>query len=588
MILAGITIYSIASAHTENRSYSIPYASIDLTVGDDGNLHVKETIHYHFKGTFNGVYRDIPIKNNENLENIHVNVSGAYDKYEVSDINNEKRIKVFLYSDPAMTTPISNKDVDIYYEYTFLHVVKFYSDVAELQYKLWGEEWSVPVGQVNAVVHVKSSDGVKYWLNPHYLTENTSWKGSNFTVTSTAISKNNWFEVRMVIPKEQFTSYSRGQIISGNGLNNIETIQQNYTSWMNFQEILYLILPVLMILSIIYPFSIIYRSRKGIGKFKEYSGEIPEKESPAVVNAIYGSKNVGDPDLNGFMATIMDLIKRRYITIDHYPQNEDDELVLKINPRRTPEHLKSFEKGVLNFLKEFEKDQTIHINNMGECLEKGHFQKRYLDWRKSVIKKLNHTTLEDIFIENKSMGLLIYGFSALLGSIFIMALTFRNPMPNSSYPFYAGIPLLIVSLLSLVATSKTTGQWTDYGQECRSKWMAFKRYVQNSNSIQNTASNHSFDDYLIYGTALGVGDNVLKSLRKAFSTEELTNSPVFVLYNSEDYKYLRTTMVSFTGVYGSIQAYAYSGNNWGGSGGFGGGGAGGAGGGSGGGGGGAF
>ena len=589
LILVGITIYSISSAQTINRSYSIPSANIDLNVEDNGNLYVNETIHYHFNGTYNGVYRNIPLKNNQNLTNVHVNVSGAYYKYEVNDVKNQKHITVFLYSDSAMTQPISNKDIDVNYEYTFLHVVKFYNDIAELQYKIWGEEWGVPVGRVNAVVHVKSNEGVNYWLNPSYLTENASWQGSTFTVVSTPIPKNSWFEVRMVIPKDQFTSYSNGQVVSGNGLNDIENIQQNYTIWINFQEALYLILPVLIFLSMIYPFSIFYRSRKGKSKFnKECNGEIPEKESPAIVNAIYASKDVGNPDLNGFMATIMDLIKRRYILIDHYPEDEEDELILKINHRKTINHLKSFEKQILSFLKEFERNQTIHVNEMGKYLEKGHFQKRYSDWGKSVTKRLNHAVLRDIFTENSNIGILIYGFSALLGSLLLIATTYRNPVPNSIYSFYAGIPLLIVSIMSLATTSKTKGQWTDYGQECKSKWMAFKRYVQNSNSMQKTASHHSFDDYLIYGTALGVGDNVLKSLNKSFSTEELANSPVFAWYNSNDYQYLKTTMVSFTGIYGAIHAHTSYGNDWGGSGGFGGGGAGGAGGGSGGGGGGAF
>jgi uncharacterized membrane protein len=171
-------IGTISSAYANDRSYSIPGANIDLFVEDDGTLHVKEVIHYHFIGTFYGVYRDIPLQSYQNIQNIQVNVSGAYYNYTTQDNNSEKIIKVFLYSDPGKTTPIHDTDIDITYNYDMLHVVKFYNDVAELQYKLWGEEWNVPVSHVNAIIHLKSNNGVKYWINPPYLSENSSWNNS--------------------------------------------------------------------------------------------------------------------------------------------------------------------------------------------------------------------------------------------------------------------------------------------------------------------------------------------------------------------------------------------------------------------------
>lgn len=55
-------LFSSAVSFADDRSYTIPWANINLTMGDDGTLHVKEVIHYHFFGTYNGVYRDIPLK----------------------------------------------------------------------------------------------------------------------------------------------------------------------------------------------------------------------------------------------------------------------------------------------------------------------------------------------------------------------------------------------------------------------------------------------------------------------------------------------------------------------------------------------
>ena len=66
-------------------SYTIPHATFDLYVQEDGNLRVKETLHYSFDGTFNGVYRDIPIQTGERIENINVSTEGAYSTYVVTN-----------------------------------------------------------------------------------------------------------------------------------------------------------------------------------------------------------------------------------------------------------------------------------------------------------------------------------------------------------------------------------------------------------------------------------------------------------------------------------------------------------------------
>lgn len=62
----------------DDRSYTINQAFIDLTVGNDGLLHVDEKYDYAFDGAFNGVYRDIPLKSGERIENIKVSANGAY------------------------------------------------------------------------------------------------------------------------------------------------------------------------------------------------------------------------------------------------------------------------------------------------------------------------------------------------------------------------------------------------------------------------------------------------------------------------------------------------------------------------------
>ena len=79
LILALVLIlFSTVTFVSADRSYSITDSEVDLGVLSNGLLHVEEAYVYNFEGTFNGVYRDIPLKEGESIENIEVSARGAF------------------------------------------------------------------------------------------------------------------------------------------------------------------------------------------------------------------------------------------------------------------------------------------------------------------------------------------------------------------------------------------------------------------------------------------------------------------------------------------------------------------------------
>ena len=304
-----------------DRSYTIPLFDQDLFVQNDGSLNIIETIHYSFSGTYNGIYRDIPISGNQTITNINVTSDGAYSRYQVIDQGTTQRIQVYLYSDAARTTPITDKNVNVTIQYKLSPAIKFYNDVAELQYKLVGEGWQEEIGQVNANIHLNSSNGVQYWLNPPFYALNSDWDNNTLHVAGTAVPTGDFFEVRMVIPKSQFAANpTSGIIINQNGLDQILKIQNDYQNSLDFKSNLYIVLAIIMFLALFIPGIIYlrYGREPKIDYKAEYERDIPTDDPPAIVNAICGpgfSKKVGVPDMDGFKATIMDLINRKYLII---------------------------------------------------------------------------------------------------------------------------------------------------------------------------------------------------------------------------------------------------------------------------------
>ena len=560
----------------EDRSYTIPYANIDLYLQENGNLHVKEKLHYSFSGTYNGVYRDIPLKTGQRIENIQINTDGAYYTLEVIDQGDMKRLKIYLYSNPEKTAPISDRDVDVYIEYDFINVIKIYNDIAELQYKIWGENWEVDVGQVTTNIHLKSSEGVKYWLNPPYFVKSDNWNNNILKIESTAISPGNWFEVRMAIPREQFQSNPLfAQVINSDGLQDMERIQQDYQNQLNLKTILYYILSVLMLLSIFIPIILYFKYGREpkINYMAEYERDLPTDDPPAVVNAISGkgfAKRIGEPDMDGFRATMMDLINRKYILIQDIPSQiekdkegkesaklssvkemKDRSVSLKINDKMNFSELNNFETDVIIFLRKFSENGVVNLETLKQDLKDRNkalsFRNSYNNWKDDLKNQfLDDKTMEKIFIRKGDTYLKIFGGLGIIIAGVAFYFTLFDPLPAARYVLISSIVLGIVAIISLIMPQKIAGRWTDYGAEFDAKWINFKKYIMDFSLIKKypPESIAVWNKYLVYATALGIADKVRKSMEMTLPRDELEDSNLYLFHYYGGYMILSSTLDS--------------------------------------------
>lgn len=574
-----------------DRSYTIPILNEDLFVQNDGTLHVVETIHYSFSGTYNGIYRDIPITSPQQLTNINVSADGAYTSYKLIDQGTTKRIQVYLYSDAAKTTPITNRNVNVTIQYDFLHGIKSYNDIAELQYELVGTSWAVNIGQVVANIHLNSSTGVQYWLNPPYFAAGSSWDNNTLNVASTNVPSGQFFEVRMVIPKNQFAANPvNANIINSNGLNEILKIQNDYQNSLNFKTLMYEILAGLMFLALFIPFFIYLRfGREPKIDYKaEYERDIPTNDPPAIVNAICGpgfSKKVGVPDMDGFKATIMDLINRKYFILQTQPSDKegygvDGSMFLKVNTEKDTSTLKRFELNVMNFLTQFEEDGVISMDAISDDLSNREsaksFRETYMGWVDNIKNQfLNDKELNKFFNRKGDTYLKIFGGVGLGVSVIVFIFALMDSLPTADIALVMSIILGVVAIISLILPEKIAGQWTTYGEEYDAKWNNFKKYIKDFSLIKEypPESIVIWNKYLVYATALGAADAVRKAMELSVPKDELQGSDIYMFHYYGGYLLLSNAFDT-----GISTASAGSGGDFGGvgdvGGGFGGGGGG--------------
>lgn len=528
---------------TDNESYDIHFANIDLFIGADGNLHVKEQIHYSFfSGSYQWVYRNITIENGERIENLNIHANGAYSSYELINKSGMDSIKIYLYNNIQKTVPVNDKDVDVFIEYDFINKMKIYNDIAELQYALRSENWEEPPEQLNTTIHLKSSNNVKYWLNPLYPVQKSDWNDNTFKVTTTLYEGNN-FELIMAVPKDQFTANPLyAQKINGSGMEKMDEIQKYYENKFNSLTENYILWALIMLLSALFPLIvyIVYGRGPKINYSAEYEYDLPTGDPPAVVSAIYGEHyNIGKPDMDGFKATILDLITRDYLLIEEVPSKGDESKVidLRVNPNSRRSDLKEFELVALKFMEKFKRNNVISLdefkNSLKEKRKAESFKKSYDRWNASLEKEfLNDEIMNNIFVKKGSTYLKIYGILGLIVAVLTFIVSYFDAFPAASYTFYGSIVLGIVSIMSIIMRQSIGGHWTVYGKENYVKWQNFKKYILNIGLMGEYSSKSlkNLNKYIVYGTALGITDEVKKSMEKLPLKEVLGITMSFFFY----------------------------------------------------------
>ena len=89
-----------------DHDYHIDDAFLNLTIQDNGMLHVEETYDYVFIGAFNGVTRDIPLKTDESIEDLNISVEGGYAECVKTVEDGYVKLKIYLYVDEAHSEKI--------------------------------------------------------------------------------------------------------------------------------------------------------------------------------------------------------------------------------------------------------------------------------------------------------------------------------------------------------------------------------------------------------------------------------------------------------------------------------------------------
>lgn len=577
ILILGFAIYSITPL---NRSYSIDNANMDLIIDKYGKLHVDEVYDYSFNGEYNGVYRDIPLKYGESIRNIKVSAEGAYPVVEKNETGNYERLKIYLYSDQQHTQKIKDCNVRVHIGYDMNKVVKVYDDVGVLQYKLWDKQWDVGVKHMDVKVHLPGDTGNSYYINPEKFTKSSSMDGNTISIVSNGVSKGEIYELLVFMPRDELTrSASYAYHHNGTGkemiLNNLNSSLNEKNFWDTFCTIFTLLVfigPAIVICAYIK-----YGREPKVDYDGIYERELPSDDPPEIVNAIFSQSHViGTPDMEGFEASILNIIDKKVFEINTQENEDSDEadVVLTIKNDKKDE-LSSSEQIIFETLSHFATDDVLNLSDLRKKLTNETnakwFMEHFKSWKdqvkdenKEYSKKYFNTKGSDI---SSAVGL--FGFIIAVIA-FCCCLIFIPLQEARIWCAKMSVLIGIISILIFFLPADYVGQWTYEGRVLHLKWKNFKKFLEDNSLIEEhpPESIVIWKKYLIYGAALGIADKVYDSMKLQIPNVGEYDDGVFVYHSCDGFTSMHSAIK--TGEYWANPPSDSDGGS-GGSGGFGGG-----------------
>lgn len=548
ILLVLLCLVSPASA----RDYTLEEGTTNITIDPSGVVHVEESISYTFEGDYSEVFRVLKVSPGESIQNIQGYCSEGACTFSVRPTSEGYELVGGL---PTKTP----KKVTFFVSYDHYGAVKVHSDVSEFHYKLWGDEWEKPLGSLNGSIKLPVEDAseVQYWIHPAGYTQAAGVEHNVLKLKTSEIPSNQWYEIRVVFPRIESPNASLVQIDNEVGLEKIKSIEKEYEMKGWILKGLYTLAIVFAVFALAFPFIIYFKYGREpkIDYEAIYEREPPTDSSPAVVNAIMEG-DIGTPTMDGFTATVMNLANLGYISLRTIKseerkafgmfKSESEDILIELVSSDSFEaangklpKLEDFEKDVFNLLKKHAVDNKVSWDKLKKELGEGtDFYDFVLAWNKKVEK---HITVEKLFLSTGNTYLVIFGVATIIIAV-VYLVVISKYFPSGVFPLASDVNMLVsfalVFGIAMIFFSgmfeKVMGRWTPEGRLYYKRWNNFKKYLTDFSALKEhpPESIKLWDSYLVYATALGVAEEVLKNMSLVVPDDQLKYSHFYYVHNS--------------------------------------------------------
>lgn len=508
----------------------------DVQINSDSSMYVKETWNIQISDT-NTLFKTFKKDNEKYTEITDVKIKDVTNRKEFAKINREMyhvtKDCYYALTNSSGQFEIAwgvglddNSDTRTYeISYTVKDAIKKYNDYSELYWQFIGDEFEIKANKIKGTIllpkKASNKEDIRVWGHTKELNGEiyvTDLNKIEFSIDNYSGKK--YVEVRALIPNDMISEANR---ISMSNIFN-EAIREE-TIWADtankerqivkfFRFFGIAIASVIMLYFVIELIKNIKQLIKMDKKIKpttelDYYRDLPyEDATPAeALFALYEGK------LNSFestfSATILDLCLKKYIALEAEKEEITQSDIIKITILdREDTELKKDEKLILDFLKEVSKDKKELTTSDITLYLKSNISK--VDQLIVELEKIEKGVGEDkkIYIRENDKKATKYKTNGVIYIFFALVLIYIVPL--AIILFINGIVLEIIASKINIFTQK--------GIDEKEQWKAFKKYMEEFSLLKEKEipSLVVWEKYLIFATAFGISEKVLKQLKVVY------------------------------------------------------------------------
>ena len=530
----------------------------DVQVNVDGSMNVTETWNIYIS-EINTLFKTFKKDSSKYSGITDVTVKDLTADKELSKINEEmyhvtKDCYYALTNSKGMFEIAWGVGLDDDYDtrryqisYKVQDAIAKYDDYSELYWQFIGKDFEIDAKKLTGTIllpmNAENKEEIRVWGHTQQLNGEIYATANNkieFTINRYS-SGNNYVEVRTLIPNYMITSSNR--TYSGNILNSVIEEETKWADEANARrelknKIVYAIAGILIIFSVYFlikVFKKIRRLKKLDKKIKpstklEYFRELPYEDATPAEALFVLTSGMNKNFSASFSANILDLCLKKYITLEVVKKDgimKSD--IVKISLLdKSSEALKEDEKLTLEFLKEVAKENNeLTTKDITKYLEKHTSRVEKLNKELEKIIE-NAETVNGNYSKENYNNMNKYGgicaiymvFAFFMIPITISLTEISNLLIISTIPL---LVTLIVNAIILGIMSAKVNVFTQKGVDEKEQWKAFKKYMEDFSLLKDKEipSLVVWEKYLVFATAFGISEKVLKQLKVVYP--EITN-----------------------------------------------------------------
>lgn len=573
------------TALADDRYYTIDNYTINVDIQPDGSAYIEERLIYNFRGSFNGILRNVDYMLTDGIEDIRVLVdengasreltlnstsdldaNAGSGSYNVVNNNEIAHFKVYERS--------SNEKKTFVYKYTFKNIVTKYNDIAEFNRKIVDSNWDVALN--NVTIHIRLPEGamkedIKVFGHGSLLGVSEIIDGQNVKFSVDIVRPGEMVETLVLFPTSLVPQ--SGRVIAKEQLPTIMANEKKLAEQANLERerarreveeyerrreaeekrmavarsigngvgiILFLAWFVL----IIYLYIKYDKELKPAFSGKYYR-ELPGEYTPAEMSVLLTMGHVATRDIT---ATLMDLVRKEQLLLTTevytkrglFKNSEIEDYVVSINPQAPYVPLKKHEAFLISwFIGTIGDGHRVMLDEITEYAKTRSGARRFSSDYNSWCSMATEEGKKNDFFDKKSGKGQIIGVLSSIGYIGLGILL--SAMTGAGF----GIALFIQGVIMLIFSARLNRR-TAYGNEQKAMWIAFKAFLKEFSHLDKAEipSIVIWEHYLVYAISLGVAKEVIRQLPLVFTDADLQNTHLTYMYG---YRY--NNFVNFTNTF---------------------------------------